>query len=267
MGRSRYKIRPIIAALLVYALFIGGIAAGAKVGFLHISPAAGEELPAPRILLAADPAPKEQPGDKPLAVVYCTHTSEEYAGQKRAGGVAGGVFSAAKALAAGLEGQGIGCILLDTVFDAPDWNKAYGNSLAALEKVKKEHPEIELFVDVHRDSPVAGLDTHYHDDSGDYARMMLIIGSDANLEHPNWQKNKTFAYALQDKINAARPGLMRDARIYSGRYNQHMGNKAILVEIGSNENTVDEACASAEVLARALAELLAQDQANILPDR
>ena len=207
----------------------------------------------------AEPAPAQ---NQPQAVIYCTHTSEEYSGQKRLNGTAGGVLAAAKSLANSLEQEGIGCILLEQVFDAPDWNNAYGNSLNALEQVKKEHPDIELFVDVHRDSPVEGLNTHYSDSSGDYARMMLIIGSNDNLPHPDWQANRDFAYALENRINADKPDLMRQARIYSGRYNQHMGRQAILVEIGSSENTQAEAENSAAYLGKNIAAVLREQKAE-----
>ena len=49
---------------------------------------------------------------------------------------------------------------------------------------------------------------------------------------------------------------MRDSKIYNGRYNQHVGNKAILVEVGSTSNTVEEAKSSAALLGNAIAKLL-----------
>lgn len=261
MGKKgRSSVRAAVAALLIYALFLGGVIAGAA----STMSAAAVAVDEPRqviVLTAADTEPRQEKDKTETAakaVIYCTHTSEEYAGQERTAGVAGGVLSAARALAGGLEEKGIDCILLEQVFDAPDWNEAYGNSLAALERVKAEHPEIELFVDVHRDSPVEGLDTHYEAAGTDYAKMMLIIGSNVNLPHPDWEQNRDFAYALQAKINAAMPGLMRDARIYNGRYNQHIGKKAILVEIGSSLNTTAEAENSARVLADAIAAELAE---------
>ena len=49
---------------------------------------------------------------------------------------------------------------------------------------------------------------------------------------------------------------MRDSKIYNGRYNQNVGNKALLVEIGSTSNTVEEEKASDTLLGTAIATLL-----------
>ncbi len=253
---------------LFYLLFLTGFSLG-----VHLVPNSASAV----VLSEQDRPEKADPGENililsggnnqqnstdekreltPRAVVYSTHTSEQYSGQTRKNGVPGGVFSAATALAEALEMQGIGVILLTDVFDAPDWNAAYGNSLAALEKVKKEYPDIELFIDVHRDSAIEGLNTHLASGGIAYARMLLIIGSNDNLPHPNWQSNQAFANSLNDTIDEMLPGIMRLPKVYSGRYNQHIGTQAILVEIGSETNSVEEAKNSAKLLAEALAKLL-----------
>lgn len=254
LPRISLSWRGVLVVLFFYALFLGGFTLGS---FWNRSPVIvaamlSNEPSAENSILVL--AKKSKVDDQmPQAVVYCTHTSEEYSGQTRKNGVPGGVLTAAAALAEELEACGVKVLLLDEVFDAPDWNYAYANSLAAVEKVKKQYPEIELFIDVHRDSEVPGLDTNFSDSSGFYARMMLIIGSDANLPHPNWKKNKKFAEKVNAAVEAAKPGLMRDPRVYNGRYNQHIGNKAFLVEIGSTANTVAQAQNSARILAEAIA--------------
>jgi len=271
MSRIRLNIswRGALAALFLYAFFLTGVLAGAQHSISQepneLRPAAAEPPQEEKLLILTKTKEQPKAADMPMAVVYCTHASEEYAGQKRVSGVGGGVQSAAAALVASLEAQGIECIFLQQVFDAPDWNYAYGNSLAALEQVKAEYPQVELFIDVHRDSPVEGLNTHYTNADKDYARMMLIIGSDANLEHPHWEQNRDFAYGVEAWLEQRYPGLMRDARIYSGRYNQHMGTKALLVEIGSAENTVAEAENSAALLGEAIAAMVREYQENSAP--
>ncbi|NLF79967.1 MAG: hypothetical protein GX572_02105 [Clostridia bacterium] len=249
--------RGVLVALFFYALFLGGFALGSLWSRPPVVVAAmlGNEPAAENSILVLAKKNKAEQQD-PQAVVYCTHTSEEYCGQKRKNGVPGGVLSAAAALAEELEACGVKTLLLDEVFDAPDWNYAYANSLAAVEKVKKQYPDIELFIDVHRDSEVPGLDTNFSDGSGSYAKMMMIIGSDANLPHPDWKKNKKFAEKVNAAVEAAKPGLMRDPRIYNGRYNQHIGNKAFLVEVGSTANSVEQAQNSARILAGAIASSL-----------
>ena len=261
--------RAVVIAISLYALFLTGFSFGAHSIGPSTSSAAvltAEDVPPPAeesllvIGSAAEDKEEETPAtDEPLepqAVVYCTHTSEGYYGQERQSGVAGGVLDAARTLADTLEANGIGVILLEDIFDAPDWNNSYGYSLAALEEVKAKYPDIQLYIDVHRDAEIPGVDTHFTDDSGSYARMMLIIGSNANLPHPNWEQNRAFANQLYNELERTKPGLMRDSKIYNGRYNQHVGNKAILVEVGSTSNTVEEAKSSAALLGNAIAKLL-----------
>ena len=208
--------------------------------------------PEEALLVVARPKAAEE---RPLAVVYCTHTSEEYQGQSRQKGVAGGVLEAARALAETLEKQGVEVILDETVHDY-DYDEAYDHSLAALEKIKADHPEIRLFIDVHRDSAIAGISTTLNAEGEDYAKMLLIVGSDERLPHPDWEDNRDFARQVAAAANDILPGVMREPRVYSGRYNQHIGDRALLVEIGSTDNSVEEAKRSAAVLARAIAESL-----------
>ena len=44
--------------------------------------------------------------------------------------------------------------------------------------------------------------------------------------------------------------------VKNGRYNQHLFTPSVLIEVGHNLNTLDEALASMPVLAEALADLL-----------
>jgi len=216
------------------------------------------------LIIPAEPKPAEPlpQSDTPQAVVYCTHASEEYSGQQRINGQPGGVMAAARVLADELEAAGISVILDETVHDSPSYDAAYGSSLQTLTAYKEQYPEIELFIDVHRDSSIPGVSYTMRNDTGAYARMMLVIGSDENLEHPNWQQNLAFARQVHDAAEALQSGIMREPRIYSGRYNQHMGTQALLVEIGSTENSVEEAKRSAAVMGRAIVNCLKENAAT-----
>lgn len=257
--RINLSWRGVLIILLFYALFLGGFALGTFLAQPHtvaavISPEIVSAPDESGLLVLAD---KDRKANKtPRAVVYCTHTSEEYAGQIRQSGVAGGVLDAARTLASCLEDQGVETILLDDIFDAPDWNNAYTNSLNALEKIKAEYPDIEIYIDVHRDSQIPGLNTVLTSDSKSYARLMFIVGSNANLPHPNWQKNLAFTNKVDKEVEDIMPGLVVSLKTYNGRYNQHIADKAFLVEIGSNANTTEQAKASAAILAEAISNII-----------
>jgi len=188
----------------------------------------------------------------PLVCVYCTHAGEEYKGQTRVNGQPGGVMQAAAALVSALEERGVGVIFDETLHDSPSYDEAYGSSLRSISAIREENPSVELYIDVHRDSPIEGLSTRLETEEGAYARMMFIIGTNEKLEHPFWQQNHSFALELDAALNELLPGVTREPRVYSGRYNQHISPEAILVEVGSTENSVEEAERSAALLAEAI---------------
>lgn len=63
--------------------------------------------------------------------------------------------------------------------------------------------------------------------------------------------------------------LMRNIRVKTRRYNQHISNQCLLVEIGHNANTFEQALNAVELLADAIAAeagILAAPEGTIVPD-
>ena len=85
---------------------------------------------------------------------------------------------------------------------------------------------------------------------------MIVIGTDKTFPHPNWHQNYQFATMLNNKLEESYPGITRDINLRSERFNQHVLNKAILLEIGSHGNTMEESINSAKVFAKVLAILI-----------
>ncbi|MCR4963643.1 MAG: stage II sporulation protein P [Firmicutes bacterium] len=194
-------------------------------------------------------------GDAPLACIYCTHTTENYADQDR-NAQAGGVLQAARVLADTLNAKGVPAILCETVHDAPDWSKAYEASFRSIQSLKTQYPTLTLFVDVHRDSAVAGVSTRLSRQGESWAKMMFVVGSNQRLQHDRWQENRAFAQKAADLLEEKAPGIVRDVRVSANRYNQQISPQALLVEVGSNDNAQAEAERSAALLGEALAEIL-----------
>jgi len=203
---------------------------------------------------------EEYIGDGTVLVgIYNSHTAESYAtgtdGASMAG-KRGGVYQVGKVLAQCLEEKGIGVVLSQNIHDYPDWSKSYANSLVTAKKLLEDYPTIKILVDVHRDANLEKDQVTTKINGKSAARIMLVVGSNVRATHPNWQQNKAFAEDLGAKINELYPNLLREVRVQNGRYNQHVMNHAILIEVGADQNTLEEALYSGELLADVLASVL-----------
>ena len=90
------------------------------------------------------------------------------------------------------------------------------------------------------------------------AQMMMITGvvSTDALPHPHWEQNLTLSAHWQAALDAVSPDLMRPLNTVASRYNQHLSPGWVLVEMGAEGNTIEEAVYSAQILGETLAKLL-----------
>ena len=148
-----------------------------------------------------------------------------------------------------------------TLHDYPEYSGAYGRSLDAVNAYLAEYPTISFALDVHRDAISDGDGTPYKVVSGvaglNAAQMSFVIGTDGGgLEHPDWRENLKLAAAIQQRLTADYPTLMRPITVRNSRYNQHTTPGSLLVEMGAAGNSLDEALLSARLLGKALAETI-----------
>jgi len=146
--------------------------------------------------------------------------------------------------------------------DYPRYNGSYDRALDTIEKYLKEYPSIEMVLDVHRDAityedgtklkPTAEIDGRKA------AQVMMITGCDAggSLYFPQWEKNLCMALKIQQAGQKKYDGLMRPLSFAPYRYNMHMTPNSLLVEFGTDANTLEEALYSAELFGQAAAEVL-----------
>ena len=136
-------------------------------------------------------------------------------------------------------------------------NDAYVRSLKTLEGYAQE---FDLCIDLHRDAYSEGLKTCYTDEDGsEYAQLMMLVGrGDAysGEEKPDYSSNLAFAQTLTGALNVQKDGICRNVTVKTGRYNQHIGKNNILVEVGHNQNTLNQALASIPCLAEGIHQTL-----------
>ncbi len=209
--------------------------------------------------------------DAPQVLIVHTHTTEGYmrydAGYYNAGDRdrttdhTRNVCAVGDAVVKALAAHGIAAIHDTTVHDSP-YSGAYTRSAKTVQSVLEKHPTIQVVLDLHRDALMEGTSGLVKPtvtiNGKKAAQMMIIAGvlSTDALPNPHWQQNLALAAKWQKALTTRYDGLMRPLSTVGSRYNQHLHAGYLLVEVGSEGNTVAEAVYSGELLGKTLAELL-----------
>lgn len=149
-------------------------------------------------------------------------------------------------------------------YDVEYRDKAYSKALPAIEEVLAEHPEIQVVLDLHRDEVAEGTKLVTEIQGKPTAKFMFFNGlSYTNqtgaidyLENPNLADNLAFSFQMQVVCNEYFPGLTRRIYLKGYRYNMHLKDKYLLVEMGAQTNTVEEVKNACNPLAQALDKVL-----------
>ncbi len=206
--------------------------------------------------------------DAPQVLILHTHTTESYTQSSdryeetspyRTLDPGHNMIALGGIVAEILRDAGIG-VIHDTAFhDYPSYNGSYSHAAAATKAYLEQYPTIELILDLHRDAadtPSGQLATRCSVGGETAAQLMFVLGTDERLEHPDWERNLGLALQLQTLLEQKNPGICRDVSMSRNRYNQHLGNYALLVEIGAAGNTLEQAKLAAQALGEAIAELV-----------
>ena len=118
-------------------------------------------------------------------------------------------------------------------------------------------------IDLHRDS-LGGRRTEYLlPDGTKSAQVMLLLTTGENgLYHPSWRENLKLGLELQNRMELDYPGLARPLYLSPARYNQHLSPGALLLEVGTDANTLAEAKQAAALFADCLGQVLETHKEN-----
>lgn len=146
-----------------------------------------------------------------------------------------------------------------------NYTAAYNESLKTVTAALKDEPSIEYVLDVHRDGGLPRSATTAVIEGQSVARLYFLVGSNESLKHPRWRNNMALAEKLHAKVEEMYPGLSRGIlNRKTARFNQHVRDNAVLIEIGSDKNTMDEALRTAGMLAKVLAEVIREQQLGVV---
>ncbi|MCQ2441470.1 MAG: stage II sporulation protein P [Clostridia bacterium] len=161
-----------------------------------------------------------------------------------------------------LNSLGIVTVHDKTVHDYPEYNNSYTRSAATVNSNLKKYPSIKIVIDMHRDA-ISANDTDKVKVTTEIngkkaAQIMLVMGSQSGsvTNFPNWKENLNLALKLQQTIEVMYPSLARPLSLMSRNYNESLTTGSMLIEMGTDGNTIDEVSYSAELLSNALASLL-----------
>lgn len=171
------------------------------------------------------------------------------------------IIAVGEALANTLRALGCTVVHDTTIFEPPNLDDAYQRSLAMLEARQASGEEYDLYLDVHRDA-IASTSTIKRTVSiggVKVARFMVLIGQGTGSGFdvkPDWHANYAIAEMITESLNQQCESLARDIKIKTGRFNQHIADRCVLLECGNNENTLEEVLAGVPYLAQAIVETL-----------
>lgn len=136
---------------------------------------------------------------------------------------------------------------------------SYKVTRSMMENAKKNNPTLKYYIDLHRDSLTRDKTTLTVDGKS-YAKILFIVG----LENSNYQENLDFTNKISDLLNQKVKGLSKgiykkEGPLVNGVYNQDFSNRVILIELGGNENTIDEVYRSLIILGEVLDEVIKND--------
>lgn len=212
-------------------------------------------------------------GDKkPKILITHTHATEGYApkgaevydvtASDRTEDRENNVVAVGKTMKEVFDSYGIETLHDEILHDVPSFNGSYAHSLKTVNEYMEKYPSIEIVFDIHRDSIVyadkmkAKAVTEINGES--VAQLMFVVGTDENgLEHPNWRENMKSALWFQNIIAKKYPKLMRHINLRKERFNGHTCSSAMIIEVGTSGNSLDEAKRGIELAAHCIAQELA----------
>lgn len=201
----------------------------------------------PDATFVSNPVEKTDVSSSPQVYIYNTHQTESYSMKTlEPYNITPSVMMASYLMKEHFQKAGIETIVEET--NISDYMKEQGYQYAEsyvasrtfVESILKKYPDLKLIIDLHRDAIPHDSSTITIGEKN-YAKVLFIVG----MNNPNYQTNLSLAQSISDLINQSYPKLSRGIMSKSGSnvnglYNQDLNGNMILLELGANENTIDE---------------------------
>lgn len=165
-----------------------------------------------------------------------------------------------------LSQKGWGVVHSTKYHDYPDFTKSYASSLETVKSMLNNHKNINIAIDLHRDGRDLNTDadmqkenermsTTYNGEK--VAKFFFVVG----MKNPNLDEVKALAEDITKFAQSKYPELVLPiVKKQYGKFNQYMAENHMLIEVGSNGTSSEEAKASAKYIAEILDEYFKQNR-------
>lgn len=163
-----------------------------------------------------------------------------------------------------LNASGVNTLHDKTLHDHPSYNEAYSRAAKTINSYKAKHKDLKIVMDIHRDAISSGdtdkIKLTKKINGKPAAQVMLVMGSQSGTvkNFPKYKENLKLALRIQQKIETMYPGLARSVLLMPRNYNESLTTGSVLIEIGTDSNSLEEAKYSAELVGNALCELFGE---------
>ena len=224
-------------------------------------------------LLGKDMKLEKNP-EQPQILMYHTHSQEGFADSVE-GDTSTTVIGVGDYLVQLLqERYGYQVLHITDTFDIVDGqldrSAAYNYAEPVISQALQEHPTIEIVIDLHRD----GVDESKHlvtEVNGKPTAQVMFFnglsrtnqnGEISYLPNPYIEDNLAFSFQLEYLAKQYYPEYTRCIYLKGYRYNLHLKPRSLLLEVGAQTNTVEEAKNAMEPFADLLYKVLSGDGAG-----
>lgn len=238
---------------------------------IYIKNATATKNPDFNALLQEGPVLDIPDKSEPVVLIFHTHTTEsfllsdngvfyeEY--ETRSTDSSKNMVRIGEEICKVLEENNIGFIHDTTIYD-DTYEGAYSRSRESVEKYLRDFPSIQIVLDVHRDaiyySDTSRCKPTAEIDGKKAAQIMIITGAQEGYisDFPDWEDNLKFALCFQKTAQDIYPGLMKPLYFCQRKYNMDTAKCSLLLEVGADANTLDEAVYSGFLTGMVLSEII-----------
>ena len=211
-------------------------------------------------LMEIDMTMAKQEGEGPQILIYHTHSQEAFA-DSVPGDVNTGIVGVGEYLTKVLTEQYGYRVLHHTgQYDVETRDNAYSRALPEVEQLLAQNPSVQVVIDLHRDEVAQDTRLVTELQGRPTAKFMFFNGLSRTrktgdidyLRNENQEANLAFSFQMQLKAAEYYPGLTRRIYLKGYRYNMHLCPRTLLVELGAQNNTYEEAINACDPLAHIL---------------